>query len=319
MAIVLHGKGMVCYCWLCTLLYFQILKRVGDKLTSEDAKNLEEIFSAACRPLEFLSTDLKQRTYFMDLPSFVRPVKYVYGEPKFETVIDDDGCPSQKAIYDSWRHIPMENTLQTVLSLPEVFEKLTTVPPEPNGVISEFSHGSVFQKQHPLLSDPNKMVAAIDLYYDDLETANPIGSKATVHKIGVFYFTIRNLPSYYNSSMTSIHLLAIAYTGDLKKYGIKSVLLKLAEDFRMLESTGFTVEVEGVKHTMYATLAAVNGDNLGKHTLFGFLESFKATFFCDKCMISQHELQHQFDSDLFQMREFMSYEEQVQVKLTAFN
>ncbi|CAH3115465.1 unnamed protein product, partial [Porites lobata] len=30
-------------------------------------------------------------------------------------------------------------------------------------------------------------------YFDDLEIANPLGSKAKVHKIGVFYYVLANI------------------------------------------------------------------------------------------------------------------------------
>ncbi len=137
-----------------------------------------------------------------------------------DTILAYDGCRSQMAIYDSWMHLRMENTLQTVLSLLEVFEKLTIAPPDQTVWYPNF---------RMVQSSRNKMVAAIDLSYDDLETANPIGPKATVHKIGVFYFTIRNLPSYttifFNDKYTSfwtLHTLTISKSMESNQFCSRS-------------------------------------------------------------------------------------------------
>ena len=48
-----------------------------------------------------------------------------------------------------------------------------------------------FYKQHPVFS---KHCDAIQLfgYYDDLEIANPLGSKAKIHKIGMVHITDNN-------------------------------------------------------------------------------------------------------------------------------
>jgi len=49
----------------------------------------------------------------------------------------------------------------------------------------------------------------------------------------------------------------------------------------MLESDkGVEVFVNNVSVTVRAALAVISADNLGYHSLFGFLESFSANTFC---------------------------------------
>lgn len=36
----------------------------------------------------------------------------------------------------------------------------------------------------------------IQLFYEDFETANPVGSKKGLHKLGAIYFTLRNFPPF---------------------------------------------------------------------------------------------------------------------------
>lgn len=46
----------------------------------------------------------------------------------------------------------------------------------------DFCDGDTF-KTHPIFSsDPHAL--QIELYYDDIDVCNPIGSKATIHKLG---------------------------------------------------------------------------------------------------------------------------------------
>ena len=50
----------------------------------------------------------------------------------------------------------------------------------------DFCDGELFKPgHHPLFSVNNKAVQIL-LYYDDFEVANPLGAKATVHKLGIY-------------------------------------------------------------------------------------------------------------------------------------
>jgi hypothetical protein len=76
----------------------------------------------------------------------------------------------------------------------------------------------------------------LQLSYDDVEVMNPIGSKADVHKLGLFYYTIQNLPFTINSSMNSVFLLAVCYTSDIKKYGFQPILDPFIKEVKQLDS-----------------------------------------------------------------------------------
>ena len=52
-----------------------------------------------------------------------------------------------------------------------------------DGFLVDYCDGETFKK-HPLFS-VRKGALQLLFYYDDLEICNPLGSKRTVHKIGV--------------------------------------------------------------------------------------------------------------------------------------
>ena len=50
----------------------------------------------------------------------------------------------------------------------------------------DFCDGELFRDGHHPLFSINDNAIQIILYYDDFEVANPLGSKATLHKLGMY-------------------------------------------------------------------------------------------------------------------------------------
>jgi hypothetical protein len=86
---------------------------------------------------------------------------------------------------------------------------------------------------------PGNIPVIIQVYDDDVETKNPLESKVGIHKIGAFYFVIKNFPPPVNSSLHNIHLLALTHAADLKRYGFAPVLETPVKELIKLEKQGF--------------------------------------------------------------------------------
>ena len=117
-------------------------------------------------------------------------------------------------------------------------------------IFEDFCDGSYF-KTHALFSkQPTSL--QIQMYYDDFETANPLGSKRGIHKIGALYFVLRNLPPKFNSAVMNNHLVALFHTEDVKKYGFDPILQPLINYIKTLESHGLDLpfSTEKVHGTM---------------------------------------------------------------------
>ncbi len=99
-----------------------VLQRCQGKLPTDVLHEISEEFESCHRPLEFLSTDQKQRAYFQSMPTFVRPEKYLFGPGRFETVFGKDGRQQQKQVFDSWQYVPIEKSLKAFLAKPSVFK-----------------------------------------------------------------------------------------------------------------------------------------------------------------------------------------------------
>ncbi len=69
-----------------------------------------------------------------------------------------------------------------------------------DSVITDFCDGSHFQS-HPLFGIPTPSFQVF-LYYDDVELCNPLGSKRTKHKIGMFLYHFGDKFTYMICSCT---------------------------------------------------------------------------------------------------------------------
>lgn len=139
----------------------------------------------------------------------------------------------------------------------------------------------------------------IQVYYDEFETANPLGSKRGVHKVGALYFVLRNLPPKFSSRLMNIHLIALLHAQDVKKYGFDPILEPLIRDIKILESDGIELPISTSR--VYGTICQVIGDNLGMHSILGFTESFSGHYSCRLCLTEKADVQLVYNEDDFRV------------------
>ena len=155
--------------------------------------------------------------------------------------------------------------------------------------------------QHGLLIDHPKALR-FQLYYDDVEVVNPIGSKTGTHKLGLFYYSIQNLPHHYNSTMNSIFVLAVFYSTDLKKYGFEPIWKLFIEEMKQLESdTGVQLHVNGNILNVHGALVSFSADSLAAHEVLGSM-SPSANFICMLCKATRNGIQVHFLEAEFERR-----------------
>lgn len=90
-------------------------------------------------------------------------------------------------------------------------------------------------------------------------------------------------------------VVALFHSQDLRKYGFDDILKPLVDDLKILETQG--IEVPFLESPLLGSVIQITGDKLGLHGLFGFVESFSATYFCRFCLTSKDESQSVFTED----------------------
>lgn len=119
--------------------------------------------------------------------------------------------------------------------------------------LQDYCDGKAFQ-EHPLFNTEKKALQLI-IYYDEIETCNPLGSYTSVHKLGIiiilllnfyvyhtlinnvqgqFYYILGNLEPRLRSTLKGIQLIACITSPNMKKYGLKKVLMPFIDDVNKL-------------------------------------------------------------------------------------
>lgn len=252
----------------------------------------ENYFESLENPFTHLNTETKWKKYFHDKCRMVEPVEIPLGVRYDIRRNRASGTYDQVLVTDKCVYVPLLETLKFIFSNQEISNYMVQ-PCEDSGVYKDFCDGTYF-KDHPLFSQKGSSLQ-IQLFYDEFETANPLGSKHGIHKIGSIYFILRNFTPKINSALMNIHLISLFHSEDVKKYGFNAILEPLMCDLKILEAKGINVPFSN--EPLYGTVAQVTGDNLGLHTFLGYVESFSASYFCRFCLADKELCQTVFSDD----------------------
>lgn len=245
-------------------------------------------FSVYESPFTGLSSQYLEQKYFVKTGCLIMPQENVLGHRIEQRNDSVTGATTQVVKYDKVSYIPMENVLKQFLELPGVWEAIQQNQHSDDGVLRDFQDG-LYYRNGSHFSQPNCIT--LGLYNDDMETTNPLGSHTGVHKLGFFYYIVKELPAAYNSLLKNCHLLQIYYSADRKKYGFSPILERMVDELKHLHQEGMYISVGGKEILVRVVLGQMSGDNLGMHGLFGFTESFSANHPCRFCLIHKVTMQ----------------------------
>ena len=73
-----------------------------------------------------------------------------------------------------------------------------------NGLLGDYCDGELFKNNQLFKDDPTAL--QIQLYYDELEVCNPLGTKAKKHKLGKNYMSMHTAFKIFLQVCCIIHL-----------------------------------------------------------------------------------------------------------------
>ena len=267
-----------------------VLKNLSVTQESDLHGKIQHSFSNLDNPFTPFNTETKRRQYFEEKWSLVQPEEYVLGVRLDTRRNRSTGVYSQIPVTNKYMYVPLLGTLKSIFKNKDIRECYFQGKPYEEGTYRDISDGSYFRR-HPLFSK-KKYALQILLYFDEFETANPLGAKKGIHKLGAVYFTLKNLPAKFNSVLMNIHLAALFYVEDLKKYGFEKILKPLLTDLKQLETNG--IKLPFFDEPLFGTVIQVTGDNLALNSLLGFVECFSATYWCRFCLTAKEDTQMKF-------------------------
>ena len=270
-----------------------VVESLSSEASGETLEKVQDCFGQLENPFSSLNTESKRKKHLEEKWKIVEPVEYILGV-RFDTRRDrTTGTYRQVPVNDKFMYVPIMGSLSSMFRNSELCNSFQKTKPHQEGFYRDVNDGSYF-RNHILFSQQEHALQ-IQLYYDDFETANPLGSKKGIHKLGCIYFILRNLSPKLNSVLMNIHLVALFHSEDLKKYGFDPILKPLLNDLTMLEAEGMQVPFQPTP--LKGSVFQVTGDNLAIHGLFGFVESFSAKYCCRFCLTEKGEMQSVFSED----------------------
>lgn len=167
--------------------------------------------------------------------------------------------------------------------------------------------GTVWKKIESSFGD--KLVFPVGLFNDDFEVNNCLGPHKNKSKLGGVYLSLPFIPEKYRSTVNNIYLAQIHKSKDHANEGNQKIFCKIIEKLKLLEETGISLHIDGVKIQVYFSLLYVLGDNLGLNTLLGFMKSFSPNVFynCRFCIADRDERQSLCDPEENKLRRNNEY------------
>lgn len=256
-----------------------------------------------------LGSQQKRTGYFKTNFNFIEPEE-LFVDRSTGTVMRN-GRIMYRDVNNTFQYIFLRRTL-TALFSNDAFRRLYfSEAPSSDGFIRS-DRDSNFIKLHPLFSNfPNAI--RIQLYYDDVETVNALGSKTKKHELGMFLFRILNLPNVENSKLANIFPIAICTSIQIKKHGFDFIFSRIMDEVKELESEdGMLLHIPGFTNGLLVrgSIAAVCADSKAAHELGGFL-SPSANKFCRLCLIDRKDIKNCNCFDQLNMRNRNNYEDAV--------
>ncbi|XP_071831544.1 uncharacterized protein [Apostichopus japonicus] len=286
----------------------ELLQGLGIHEDDDRRKTLMDLFAEHQYPYEHLETAHQQHQYFVQSGYFIKPREIPFAVAYYPRNNAQTGHVVQVAKHVTFQYIPLHDLLKCVLESKGFMRTVCHYQPSNDGVMRDF-HDGKFCKDNEFFS--NQLNIKLLLYTDECEITNPLGSKAGLHKIGVIYCTILNLPPQFRSSLCNCFLVALYNAGDVKTYGFDPILQPLVNDLQMLERDGLQITTDAFEGIVHISVAQVAGDNLGMNGICGFVESFVSNHYCRHCRMHRNDMQNASVSKPELLRNFNNYNEDV--------
>ena len=293
-----------------------VFKEVGIDDSSAAIQELYHDIESIATSINNVDTEHKQLVYLKKNHFYIEPKPIPVGDREDSHRSSASNEREITNVIDTAQYVPIEVLLARIIV--ECDNRSLSIVchthADRDGNLTDFYDTETYKK-HPFFSQfPDALV--LHFYIDGFETTNPLGPHTQIHKMEGLYMMIRNLPSKLLAKETSIFLVGMWYAQDAKDkertYDV--ILAPLVRKLKELESNdGVDVNICGQTVKVRAALALFSADNLGYHSLFGFLESFTARKFCRLCEATKDDSQQKFFESDYVQRTRNSYDQCVQL------
>lgn len=206
---------------------------------------------------------------------------------------------------DQFEYVPLLETMQAIAGVRELsgeFKQSATL-------LKDVCDGDYFKEHNIFKYAGSEKSLALQVYFDEFEVCNPLGSKRGKHKLLAGYLSLLNHMPQSRSKLDDKYLILLAKRSLVTKFSYQEILKPLLNDLQQLESNG--ININGT--VMKGSLLYVGGDNLSSHQLGGFRECFSSGLICRYCMADRNEINDKWHEEKFVTRTKQSHSRHVEL------
>lgn len=221
-------------------------------------------------------------------------IKLNENDPSYRWVRNENFGEVLDEVFEVGYVVPFLQSLQQFLSIRQVHQSVIRSftlgnSGDETDVYSDVWDGN-FIKQNPLFLEKKGQVLGFQVNMDDVELANPLGSKKEKHKVSIFYWMLLNIPPQFRSSLKNIQLLGMVSSDLLKRRGVNTFIAPFLADLKLLYN-GVELNVRNDKRKWFSVSVNFAGDMPASNFMGGFKESVEFTNLpCQTCMINKSDL-----------------------------
>ncbi|CAI6372385.1 unnamed protein product [Macrosiphum euphorbiae] len=276
------------------------------KISSECFTVVDNITSVIKNALGNFKTEHKRFNFFAEKGTYIEPKEVVIGQ-RLNKIIKN-GVSILEPINCSQQFIPLSKVLKQFFSLEnilgETLENMTNLMSN-KSVLGNFIQGTFWQSR--IKKFEGKTVLPLFLFFDDFESGNVLGSHSGIHKLGAVYVSLPCIPLHRSSMLSNIFLTLLFHSSDRVEFGNNVIFKPVIDELNFLQNVGIEIDTSVFKGTLYFDLGLILGDNLGLHSIIGFVESFSSNFPCRICNIRKENLRVQCYEDESLLRTIDQY------------
>lgn len=293
---------------------FKSLSQGEEGNSSNSLPKMEEMLRSAGTMFQGLTSNYRQLQYFERKRLYVPPQPKVLG--KTFKVRKLSNRILRLPVNETNVFIPMRKILALYLSQPTVLNEIKQYMDKLKSetvTISNFIQGEVWRK---LPSHPDGITLPLQLYNDEFECGNPLGSHAGKNKINGTYFSIASILPEKSGSVDHIFVTMLTKSSDLKRFGNKRIFRILVKELNFLSKKGITVQNNDFEpEKIYFDLGLLLGDNLGLNGILGYVENFSKSLYCCRiCRADKVTREGMVVEDITLLRTIVNYNQDVKKK-----
>lgn len=282
------------------------LQKWHDNNTRENGIiDIENILNIIRDSVSNFSSEYRRNKYYKTIGTLILPQEYPIA---LENVEFSRGL--RRRLTGTGQFISLRHVLHRFLSIPGTFiaiEKYVNDCMRSSSIVNIIRSTTWLQIKQSETS--NEKIYPLFIYYDEFETGNPLSSHAGIHKLGAVYTSIACLPPNLASQIKHIFLFALFHYSDrLTENTNQAAFQPVIDELNyLLSRVGISLDIPEFQGIIKFKLGAILGDNLGLHSILGFVESFNAKYPCRICRANKEQVQQMCSEDTSLLRNKENY------------